>query len=221
MADAGGGNGHYAETADAAPAIFAEEFDDLTRLVAQNVSAEIRPEPAVEFVGVLNEYPHGPTLGGIQITIGDAYAGESRRIVFTLHVPALAELGVQKVAEVVLRYVAVGDQVEQHELTIPIVVNGVSADEAAAAAPDLQVHEEVLVLTAARARDEAIRLADVGRFEEGQQVLHSTVTTLRDAGLSDQADLLAPEIAALDSYDPSVRKRLRFQSQRQRRGSNI
>jgi hypothetical protein len=44
---------------------------------------------------------------------------------------------------------------------------------------------------------------------------------LRDAGLSDQADLLAPEIAALERYDPSVRKRLRFQSQRQRRGKQI
>jgi Ca-activated chloride channel homolog len=52
MADAGGGNSHYAETADAAAAIFAEEFDDLTRLAAQNVSVEIRPEPTVELLGV-------------------------------------------------------------------------------------------------------------------------------------------------------------------------
>jgi hypothetical protein len=121
----------------------------------------------------------------------------------------------------VLRYVAVGDQVEQHELTIPIVVNRVSANEAAAATPDLQVHEEVLVLSAARARDEAIRLADAGWFQEGQQVLHSTLMKLRDAGLSEQADLLAPEIDALDAYDASTRKRLRFQSQRQRRGKQI
>ena len=49
----------------------------------------------------------------------------------------------------------------------------------------------------------------------------STVRTLRDAELSEQADLLAPEIAALESYGPSVRKRLRFQSQRQRRGKQI
>jgi Ca-activated chloride channel homolog len=221
MADAGGGNGHYAETADAAPAIFAEEFDDLTRLVAQNVSAEIRPESAVEIVGVLNEYPHAPVPGGIQISIGDAYAGEHRRIVFNLHIPALAELGVEKVADVVLRHVSVGEQVQQHELTIPIVVNRVSADEAAAAVPDLQVREEVLVLTAARARDEAIRLADAGRYEEGQRLLRNSVKSLRDAGLPEQADLLAPEIGALDSYDPSVRKRLHYQSQRQRRGKKI
>ena len=221
MADAGGSNGHYAETADAAPAIFAEEFDDLTRLIAQNVSAEIRPADAVEFVGVLNEYPHSPVPGGIQISIGDAYAGEHRRIVFTLHVPALAELGVEKVADVVLRYVSVGEQVEHHELTIPIVVNRVSADEAAAATPDLLVREEVLVLAAARARDEAIRLADAGRSREGQQVLHNTVMKLRDAGLSEHADLLNREISALAAYDLRTRKRLRYQSQRQRRGKQI
>jgi Ca-activated chloride channel homolog len=88
--------------------------------------------------------------------------------------------------------------------------------ETADAAP--AIFATVLVLTAARARDEAIRLADAGRYEEGQQVLHSTLVKLRDAGLSEQADLLAPEIVALESYDASVRKRLHFQSQRQRRG---
>ncbi len=44
---------------------------------------------------------------------------------------------------------------------------------------------------------------------------------LRDAGLSEQADLLAPEIDALGAYDASTRKRLRFQSQRQRRGKQV
>jgi hypothetical protein len=43
MADAGGGNAHWAETPDAAPAIFAEELEGLTLVVAQNVSLEIRP----------------------------------------------------------------------------------------------------------------------------------------------------------------------------------
>ena len=150
--------------------------------------------------------------------IGDAYAGERRRIVFNLHVPALAELGVAKIAELLLRYVSVGEQVVQHELTIPIVVNRVCADEAAARAPDLQVREEVLVLSAARARDEAIRLADAGRIAAAQQLLSGTVQTLRRAGLPAQAELLDHEVGALTSYDPTTRKRLRYQSQRQRRG---
>ena len=42
MSDAGGGNAHFAPTPDAAPAIFASEFEGLMSLVAQNVSIEIR-----------------------------------------------------------------------------------------------------------------------------------------------------------------------------------
>ena len=168
MADAGGGNAHYAETADAAPAIFSRELDGLTQIAAQNVSIEIRPCAEVQVLGILNEYPHIAVPGGVQVALGDAYAGEKRRVVFELHVPHLAALGPAPVAEIVLRYVSVGAKVEQHELTIPLAVNLVSADEAAASAPDLEVREEVLVLKAARARDEAIRLADAGENEQAQ-----------------------------------------------------
>jgi hypothetical protein len=61
------GRAHYAATPDAAPAIFAEQHDGLTRLVAQNVSVEIRPSTDVELVAVLNDYPAVPVDGGVQL----------------------------------------------------------------------------------------------------------------------------------------------------------
>ena len=45
MADAGGGNAHYAATPEEAPAIFAQELEGLTSVAAQNVTVEIRPGP--------------------------------------------------------------------------------------------------------------------------------------------------------------------------------
>ena len=93
MADAAGGNAHFAATPDEAPAIFAEEFEGLTTLVAQNVSVEIRSGPNVEVLGVLNEYPSVAVPGGVQVALGDAYGGERRRVVFALHIPDLAALG--------------------------------------------------------------------------------------------------------------------------------
>jgi Ca-activated chloride channel family protein len=217
MADAGGGNAHYAPTADAAPAIFAEEFEGLTRLVAQNVSVEIRPERDVEVVSVLNEYPQVPVSGGVQVALGDAYAGDRRRVVLALHVPLLAELGVAKIAELVVRYVSVGDEVAEHTLTVPVAVNLVSANEAAAASPDLEVTEEVLVLTAARARDEAIRLADEGDFDAAQHVIEKTEARLRHAGLRAEADALDTQLLSADRYDPLARKQLRYESNLRRR----
>lgn len=222
MADAGGGNAHYAETPDAAPAIFAEELDGLTKLVAQNVSAEIRPTAHVEVIGVLNDYPHAPVPTGIRVDLGDAYAGEKRRIVFGLHVPALAELGVVKVADVVVRYVSVGDEVAQHEITIPIALNLVSADEAAAAQPDLEVQEQVSILLGARARDEANLRADAGDFDSAQTLLRDAVDRLRESGQLDEAaelEQIMPSMAP-QSYGPAVRKRMHFDSHRRKRGKN-
>jgi hypothetical protein len=62
----------------------------------------------------------------------------------------------------VLRYVSVDEQIASHEVTIPITVNLVSADEAAAAEADHEVTEEVVVLMSARAQEQAREHADRG-----------------------------------------------------------
>jgi Ca-activated chloride channel family protein len=217
LADAGGGNAHYAKTAESAPAIFAQEFDGLTRLVAQNVSVEILPAAEVEVLTVLNDYPQLPVPGGVQIALGDAYAGETRRVVLSLHIPELAELGVAKVADLVVRYVSVGDGVNEHVLTVPVAVNLVSSDEAAASAPDLAVTEQVHLLRAARARDEAVRLADAGDFEGAQTVAMQADAELRGAGLNPEADAFDAKRLLPPNYGPRARKQLRYESQLRRR----
>jgi Ca-activated chloride channel homolog len=220
MADAGRGNAYWAATPDEAPTIFARELEGLTRVAAQNVTVELRPGPHVELLGVLNEYPQVPVAGGVQLELGDAYAGEKRRIVFALHVPHLAALGPASVAELVIRYVSVGDQIAQHELTVPVVVNAVSASEAAAIAPDPEVHEEVLVLKAARARDEAIRFADAGEHGAARRLLAERHAELHAAGLAAEADdlLQAAEVVSAETYDRVGRKQLHYRSQQTRRG---
>jgi len=223
MADAGGGNAHYAATPDAAPAIFADELEGLTNLVAQNVTVEIRPLAGVEFLGVLNEYPSVAVPGGIQLELGDAYGGERRRIVFALHLPRLATLGEIRVADLVLRYVSVGEDVRLHERTIPIAANLGSAAEAAGAKPDLEVTEEVLILRAAKARDEAIRLADAGEHEAAQDLFERTAAELRKHGgpaLAREAEALDAEapLAAPAQYTPANRKHLHYASNQRRRG---
>ena len=95
----------------------------------------------------------------------------------------------------ILRYVAVGESISQHEVALPVIVNAVSAQEAAAAAADPEDREEVLVLRAASARDEAVRLADRGEYDPARKLISSTVDELRQAGLADEAaelDLAAP-----------------------------
>ena len=206
MADAGRGNAHYADTPDAAPAIFAQEFEGLVSLVAQNVSVEVRPSDEVEVLGVLNDYPQVVVTGGVQLQIGDAYGSERRRVVFELHIPEVARLGVATVAEVVLRYTSIGDEVAAHEITLPIKVNLVSADEAAAGEPDQEVTEEVLILKSARAEQEARKMADGGDFDGSMHLLRSTSEELRREALNlSRADELSMEADRLGQWHDSLR----------------
>ena len=179
MTDCEDWNAHFASSPDAAQGIFAKEFDGLANLVAQNVSAEIRPYGTATLLSVLNRYPATPVTAGVELALGDAYAGERRSVVFALHVPGVAELGVAKVADVVLRYISVGDEITAHEITVPVVVNVVSADEAVQAERDHGVVEEIVVLKAARSRDEARSLADDGHLGTGRAILSASVDELR------------------------------------------
>lgn len=142
MADAGRGAAHFIASPEDAPAAFAAEFADLVSLVDRNISVEIRPIDAVEVVAVLNDHPTTAVAGGVQVQAGDAYAGQDLRVVFKVALASLAALGPAKIADVVLRYVSVGDEVAAHEVTYPLLVNLVSADEAATAVPDAEVVEE-------------------------------------------------------------------------------
>lgn len=231
MAEAGGGNAHWAATPDAAPGIFASELEGLARVVAQNVTVEIRPVSDVEVIRVFEGYLTVPSERGVRVDIGDAYGGDRRRLVFGLHIPQLDTRGAVKVAELVLSYVSIGETIEAHKVTIPVVANLVSASEAAAAKPDLQVQEEVMVLKAAAARDEAVRLADEGEHADAKRILEDVSVDLRlqmNEMTPEQAATLEREAAALDEIAPLVdrtaydahrenRKRLRYEANRIRR----
>jgi hypothetical protein len=135
-------------------------------------------------------------------------------------IPELASLGVVQVGEVVLRYVTVGDEVAAHEVKLPITVNLVSADEAAAVAPDAEVTEEVVVLLAAEAQDQARLKADEGDFEAALRLMREAAEDLskRAPGsrradelleqsqmLMDQSNFMAPQ-----HYDAMANKVMKY-----------
>lgn len=214
------GNAHFAASPDDAPGIFAKEFDDLVSLVAQNVSVEVRGSEHVQVVGVLNEFPCVQVDGGVQAQLGDAYGGETRRVVFALHVTWLPTLGPTTIGEVVLRYVTIGEQIEQHETRIPLNVNLVSSDEAAAAGLDTGVSEEVVILRSAKAQRDARGRAQVGDYEGARSVLREAANELRSrAAGSPNAEELERLAADIEedlpfledgAFDASSSKRLHY-----------
>jgi hypothetical protein len=163
---------------------------------------------------------------GVQLQLGDAYGSERRRVVFELHVPELAALGPARVADVVLRYVAVGGATAAHEVTVPVVVNLVSSDEAATAEVDTEVTEEVWLLQAARARREAIERYDrddpdgsaAGLMHAAGDLRARSVAAARRGELLAEADVLETHAQRLRARDKMSRKRLYEEQWRRNRG---
>jgi len=227
MADSGGGNSYFAEGPDDAPTIFNEEFEGLATVASQNVSVEITPISDVQFLGVLHEYPTVDVPGGLQVQLGDFYGGENRRVIFEFAVPNVADLGQKHIADVVLRYTSVGDSVEMHQVTIPVHVNVVDADEAASADADRDVVDEVLIIKAAEDRKRAIELAEERRHEEAAELLERRRREMeqRRQG-SSRADEIATELDELDymsgrmsrgEYDLYDKKRMLYERKRSMR----
>lgn len=227
MADAGGGNSYFASGPDDAPGIFDDEFEGLATVAAQNVSLEIRATDDVKFLGVLNDYPLVPVPGGVQVQLGDFYGSETRRIVFEMNIPNVADLGPKQIGELVLRYTSVGDAIEMHDVTIPVTVNVVDAETAAEAGVDADVNDEVLMLRAAEARREAMERADAGDFDGAYDTLRSVRADMFAAmPTSPRADELQSEIDEMGyssqrmrarTYDAMERKRMHYQEHRNRR----
>jgi len=219
IADASAGSSYYCAGADDAPGVFAQEFDDLATIVGQNLSVEIVVTDDVKFVAVLNDYPMVEVPGGVQVQVGDIYGGERRLIVFQLLTPGVAELGVKRIAELVVRYVETGEKIAQHQISVPVTVNLVSADEAAASEADHEVVEQVVILEAARARKEARDLADQGDYGTASAMLAQHHARLLDIGspsaLIEAAELgLHVENMSPDAYSPAVRKRMTSETYR-------
>jgi Ca-activated chloride channel family protein len=227
MADAGGGNSYFAAGPDDAPGIFDDEFEGLATVAAQNVSLEIRATDNVKFLGVLNDYPIVSVPGGVQVQLGDFYGSETRRIVFEMNVPNVADLGPKQIGELVLRYTSVGDSIEMHDVTIPVTVNVVDADTAAAADVDTEVTDEVLLLRGAEARRQAMDLADAGDFDGADRALGQVSAAMYAAmPTSARADELRSEVDEMGyssermrarTYDALERKRMHYQEHRNRR----
>ena len=111
---------------------------------------------------VWNDLPGHPIDGGIMVELGDLWAGEQRKLVLTFAVPAKAALGLAKVAELEVRYVALPDMAEQ-TVTLPVHVNVVPGDQAAGRIADPKVRTELVyqqVQDAKRKAADALRDGD-------------------------------------------------------------
>ena len=195
MADAGGGNSYYIERPDQAPGVFEEEIEGLLTVAAQNVAVDIRPAEAVEIVAVHNDYPSHATAHGVHVDIGDLYAREPRSLLVELFVPGLDARDAAPIADLTIAaYVLTPNGgIEKETVTIPLFSSLESAGKV-----EPEIRRELMVLEAARARDEAVERQRRGDAAGASEVLRDVAESISAAGevhgapmLEQAEDLLA------------------------------
>ena len=228
LADAAGGRAHYADTPDAAPAIFAEELEGLTR--ARGAERERRDPPVdptsrsspsstttrpCPWTAACSSRSGTPTRG--------SGGGSCSRSISPIS-PRSARYG-SPTSSCATSPSATRSPSTRSRCPWPSTS---SLRRSGRGEPDLEVREEVLVLEAARARKEAIRLADEGDHAGAAGVLGATASALRLAGdampasaplLAAEADELAEAAEAAGQFDASTRKRLHYDANRRQRRS--
>jgi Ca-activated chloride channel family protein len=222
IARGGQGDHVFAEDADGAAAAVAGTVDGLLSKAVQAASLLIRPSSDVQTVAVFNDLPSTAVEGGIMVELGDLWAGEQRRLLLGLGVPAIATLGLAQVASLELRYVALPDLSEQ-TITLPINVNVVPGDEAAGRVPDPKVRTELLfqrAQEAKRAAADAIARGDEGHALAMLDAAGASLTGVDDAERRVLLDLAA-EVRAGGATRAAKRSRMEHHAKSRKRGRGM
>ena len=94
LADLGGGNFHLIESPEQASTVFAREFQELLKIVAQNVRLRVLPGEGVTLLGSPQDLDFQAVEGGYEVNLGDLFAGDDRRLLIELGVPPSGQSGI-------------------------------------------------------------------------------------------------------------------------------
>jgi len=178
MADAGGGASYYIENPDQAPGIFEEEIEGLLSLAAQNVSIEVTPDPDVHLAAVRHSYPTSTVGRTLRMDVGDLYAREPRLALLEFRLPDAAPGRELDVAMIRVQGHILTEEggIEHRRMDLPVRLR---VGEGPRVEPEL--HRVAVMLDAADARREALRLRDTGDREQAGRVLGEAAARLEEA----------------------------------------
>ena len=203
-----GGNGmhRFAPDIDTCVGEMQQTVTDLLDVSTIATTVRIRPlDGLLDRISVRQDVPLWRERDSLVLNIGDLFAGEERRLLVQLGVPAIPDLGTRTIAEIEVQFTTVSDLAD-HRIVLPVSVNVVPGDQAAGRIPDPVVQVEQLLADvddAKRTAAKALREHDVDSARTSLGTAITTVSSkreeLRDApgGLTERLDEAAEELLGL------------------------
>ncbi|WP_221090438.1 vWA domain-containing protein [Deinococcus aquaedulcis] len=195
MARAAGGNFYFIQSTDDARDVFSFELQTMKAVVAQNLTVILAPAPGVTVADILSLHRPGPHP--LTLDLGDVYEDEDKLLGLRLNLPA-QPAGLHELLTVTYSADTVHDgAIARLEGTLPVQATFGPLD--ANVTSDIEVTLDLARLQIARAKEEAVTLADQGQHAQGEALLRRVVAELTDAGLHEHFEI-AEEIEQLEHY---------------------
>lgn len=212
VAQAGDGTLAHIESPEQLPDLYASELQGLASTCARKVSLGIRTKNGAELVEVLNDLPR-TTYGNYQLP--SLHFGQEFNVGVRLRLPAWSAN--QEICSVRLAWDSSqgeGRQKRIDHLTLPVM----GARELAGLAQDALVAEELAILEANRARQQAMQQLDLGDLDSADFTLAAMSASLSQLNPSQRREeelaLLAEKRALLKRDHNRARKSLSRESYR-------
>jgi len=185
MAKAGGGNFYFIKTPDQCAGTFGRELGGLLTCVAQAIKVKVKAAKDVRVKEVLNDLDvkGKDDESEAVVSVDDVYAEENRKIVLKLEIPegskALMARAV-KVCDVEIAYqdlLAREPRAGEAAVKIEYVKDGDEQKE-----PAKEVEEQIALIQAAEAQEEAEKLANKGDFAGAKNAIKVAMVVCRKVG---------------------------------------
>jgi Ca-activated chloride channel homolog len=202
MSDAGGGSYAFVDRPGELSEILDGELTAMTTIAGRNARLDVSVAPGVE---ILETYAESAETheGGFTVFLGDVHAGEHRKIVARVRIPA-GEVGTRGVSTAELHYdrpsggpTLALDASASAQVTADLVQVERSVDPTTS--------EQVLRAVSGRGLQRAARAYGEGRDEDGRQALDAGRSALETLGRRYATPAATPLISELDDKASAFR----------------
>lgn len=196
MTKAGGGNYYFIEKTEDVRGVFARELGGLISCRGQNIEIVIDPKDGNEVLEVLSDYTVEDADGKALIKAEDIYVGENKYILIKMRIAkpkGKAKDRPISAARVEITYDDLQGK-KSEKISINPKVKFVKEDEADTE-PILEVAEQVVLLEAAKAQREAVKLAESGKFDQATLCYTSAVKGLQSMADRGSEEALGAAVA--------------------------
>ena len=198
MARSGDGNYYYIQSPQQLPNIFARELQGLMATIGTTVSLGIEPQGDITLAEVLNDLD--VNVKG-RYSLPNLVIGNPIEVVVRLKVPAMAQGS--GLCYFRLAWNAPEQQTRQ-KLRVALRLPAVSSAQLREFPFNPEVQQQVALMMAARAKNEAVQLADRGNYEAASQLLQQTRQQMLT---TPELSLTGPEAEALADLDSELQAR--------------